>query len=427
MTYDAFAPSAAARQQAFDAARDRFAALGVDVDAAMGTALDTPISMHCWQGDDVLGFEHRGALSGGIQATGNYPGRARTPDELMADIACALRLLPGTHRLNLHANYPVWQGAPMDRDALEPSHFRGWVDFANDHKIALDFNTTFFSHRLAEGGTLTHPDPAVRDFWIRHAHCVRRIGESFARGTGKTCYINHWIPDGDKEVPADTLAQRLRLKESYDAIFAQPVDPALVRDAVESKLFGIGSEAFVPGSHEFYLGYTLTHPGILLTLDAGHFHPTEHIGLKLSALLCYLPELLLHVSRPMRWDSDHVVLMDDATRDILREVVRCDAVERVHLATDYFDASINRVAAWVIGLRATRRALLYALLEPVSQLRDAEEAGDRTARLALSQDMLDLPYAAVWDALCDRASVAAGGQWLRAVQAYERDVMDARR
>lgn len=422
-----FTPSAASVEQAFALAQERFAAVGVDVEAAMAATLSTPVSMHCWQGDDVIGFERSGGtLSGGIQATGNYPGRARTPDELMDDLRFALSKLPGIHRLNLHANYPVWRGQPVDRDALEREHFAAWVDFANQQGIALDFNTTFFSHPLAEGGTLSHPDAKVRAFWIRHAQCVRRIGESFARGTGQRCYINHWTPDGDKEVPADTLSPRIRLRDSYDEIFSQPVDAALVRDAVESKLFGIGSEAYVPGSHEFYMGYALTRPDILLTLDAGHFHPTEGIALKLSALLCYLPELLLHVSRPMRWDSDHVVLLDDATREILREVVRLNALDRVHLATDYFDASIHRVTAWIVGLRATRRALLYALLEPFQWLRDAESAGDFSARMALGQEILGLPYGAVWDMLCHRAGLSAGSAWVQDVQRYERTAQAAR-
>ena len=414
-------------ERAFALAQERFAEVGVDVEGAMSMALRTPVSMHCWQGDDVLGFENgAGALTGGIQVTGSYPGRARNAIELMADIGYALTLLPGTHRLNLHASYLFPGAKPVDRDALLPEHFSPWVDFANGQNLGLDFNTTFFSHKLSEGGTLTNPDPAVRKFWIRHGQCVREIGAYFAGATGKICYINHWAPDGDKEVPADTLAPRQRLRDSLDAILAPRIDTRLVKDSVESKLFGIGSEAYVPGSHEFYMGYALTRPGTLLTLDAGHFHPTEAVGLKLSALLCFLPEMLLHLSRPMRWDSDHVILMDDETRQILREVVRCDALERVHLATDYFDASINRVAAWVVGLRTARKALLYALLEPAHLMKQAEAEGDMTARMVLGQEMQALPYAAVWDMLCERAGIPAGMGWLDALKRYERDTLEAR-
>ncbi len=412
-------------QRAYAWAVEEYGALGVDVEKALEAALKTPISMHCWQGDDVLGFEGGQGLTGGIAATGNYPGRARTPEELRRDMEKALSLLPGVHKINLHTNY-LDTSEKVDRDQLVPRYFASWAQWAKEKKLGLDFNTTFFSHPKSEGGTLTHPDKGIRDFWIEHAKRVREIAAYFARETGQVCVINHWLPDGSKELPADSLSPRLRLLDSLDKIFKDAPAYANVKDAVESKLFGLGAEAYTPGSHEFYMGYALTRPNMLLTLDAGHFHPTESIAAKISALLCFLPELLLHVSRPVRWDSDHVVLLDDETRQIMREVVRAKALGRVYLATDYFDASINRIMAWVTGLRSARKALLIALLEPADKLKEMEQAGDFSARLAFSQEMLSLPWGPVWDELCRRENVIPGAGYIQEIKAYEKAELSKR-
>ena len=411
---------------AFELAKQQYAALGVDVEKAIQLAVSTTISMHCWQGDDVLGFEGSDSLTGGIAATGHYPGRARSPEELRSDMEKALSLLPGMHKINLHTNY-LDTNEKVDRDALAPRHFTSWVSWAKDKGLGLDFNTTFFSHEKSNGGTLTHPDKGIRDFWINHAKAVREIGAYFSHETGKPCVINHWIPDGEKEIPVDSLSPRLRLKDSLDQIFDGSPAHGNIKDSVESKLFGIGAEAYTPGSHEFYMGYALTRPNMLLTLDAGHFHPTESIAAKIPALLCFLPELLLHVSRPVRWDSDHVVLLDEETRQIMREVVRANALNRVYIATDYFDASINRVMAWVTGIRNTRKALLIALLEPVEHLREIEAAGDVSARLAFSQEILSLPWAAVWEELCIREHVIPGAQYIQEIKTYEKQVLCKRK
>ncbi len=409
----------------FDLAREQYAAMGVDVEKALRLAAETTISMHCWQGDDVLGFEGGGSLTGGIAATGNYPGRARTPKELRMDMEMALSLLPGEHKVNLHANY-LDTNEKVDRDALAPRHFAAWTQWAKERKIGLDFNTTFFSHPKSNGGTLSHPDKGIREFWISHARAVREIAAFFARETGKTCVVNHWIPDGEKELPVDAYSPRLRLMESLDAIFKDAPAYENVKDAVESKLFGIGAEAYTPGSHEFYMGYALTRPNLMLTLDAGHFHPTESVAAKIPALLCFLKELLLHVSRPVRWDSDHVVLMDEETRRIMREIIRADALNRVCLATDYFDASINRIMAWVTGLRSARKALLTALLEPVGKLKELEQAGDYSARLAMSQEILSLPWGAVWEELCRREDKVPGAGYIQEIKNYEKNVLSKR-
>ncbi len=410
---------------AFELAREQYAVLGVDVEKALRLAAETPISMHCWQGDDVLGFEGIKSLTGGIAATGNYPGRARTPDELRMDMEKALSLLPGVHKVNLHANYPD-TAEKVDRDQLQPRHFAAWGQWAKEKKLGLDFNTTFFSHEKSAGGTLTHPDKSVREFWVAHARSVREIAAYFSRETGKVCIVNHWIPDGDKELPVDALSPRLRLMESLDAIFQNAPAHENVKDSVESKLFGIGAESYTPGSHEFYMGYVLTRPNLLLTIDAGHYHPTESVAVKIPALLCFMKELLLHVSRPVRWDSDHVVLFDEETRQIMREIVRADALNRVYLATDYFDASVNRIMAWVTGLRSARKALLAALLEPIEMLRELEQAGDYSARLALSQEALALPWGAVWEELCRREDTIPGAAYIQEIKNYEKNVLSKR-
>ena len=415
-------------EQAFATARERYAAAGVDVERAMERAAAVSISVHCWQGDDVAGFEGGGgAIGGGLAVTGNYPGKARTPDELRADLDRALSLIPGRHRLNLHASYAETGGARVDRDALEPRHFQGWIDWARSQQLAgLDFNPTFFAHpRAADGLTLSHRDEDTRQFWVRHGIACRRIGAAMGAAMRSPCVTNVWIPDGSKDRPIDRKGPRERLTRSLDAIFAEPIGPRLNLDAVESKLFGIGSESYVVGSHEFYLGYAITRRK-LLCLDAGHFHPTEEVADKISAVLGWVDRLLLHVSRGVRWDSDHVVTLTDELRAIAQELVRGDYLGRVHVGLDFFDASINRVAAWVIGTRATAKALLDALLEPHAALQKAELAGDFTARLALQEECQALPSGAVWDYYCLRHGVPVGAAWLAEVKAYERDVLALR-
>jgi len=413
---------------AFISAQESYAELGVDVAAALATLAATPLSLHCWQGDDVGGFERLGAKldGGGIQATGNYPGRARSLAELRADLAAALALIPGRHRVNLHASYGDFGGRAVARDELGVEHFQTWIDWAMARGLGLDFNPTCFSHPLAaDGFTLAHADPAVRRFWIAHAAACRRIGAAMGRALGSPTLTNVWIPDGSKDLPADRLGPRERLAAALDEVFREPLAPAHHRDAVESKLFGLGSESYV-GSHEFYLGYAITRRKVLC-LDLGHFHPTESVADKLSAVLPYVPGVLLHVSRGVRWDSDHVVLFDDPTRALFEELVRGSFLPRTAIGLDYFDASINRVAAWVIGARNAQKALLAALLEPTARLREMERAGDHTARLALLEEVKTLPFGAIWAEHCRRGDVPADRAWLPTVQRYERDVLSLRR
>lgn len=411
----------------YTAARQQYADMGVDADLALERLTRVPVSLHCWQGDDVGGFENDlGLTGGGIQATGNYPGKARNADELRDDIDAALRLIPGRHRVNLHAIYAETSGRPVDRDALEPRHFAGWIDWARERQLGLDFNGTFFSHpRAADGFTLAHPDAGIRRFWIDHGICCRRIGERFGQELQTPCVTNVWIPDGYKDLPIDRRAPRERLCESLDAIFTEPIDPRVHLDAVESKLFGLGSESYVVGSHEFYLGYALTRQKVLC-LDSGHFHPTENIADKISAVFPWLDRVLLHVSRGVRWDSDHVVILDDDVRGIAEEVVRGGFLERVHFGLDFFDASINRVAAWVIGTRALLKALLIALLEPIDALREREAASDYTGRLALLEESKTLPFGAVWDFYCLSHDLPIGSAWLDEVRRYEQQVLSRR-
>ncbi|MBX0329272.1 L-rhamnose isomerase [Oscillochloris sp. ZM17-4] len=421
-------PTDRAVRAAYELAQERYAALGVDTEAAMTRLAQVAISLHCWQGDDVGGFEiDGGELSGGIAATGNYPGKARTADELRADLDVAYRLIPGDHRLNLHAIYAETGGQRVARNQIGPEHFAAWVDWARANGHGLDFNPTCFSHPLAaDGFTLAHQDPAVRQFWVEHCVASRRIGAHFGRALGTPCVTNIWIPDGHKDTPADRLAPRQRLIESLDAVLAEKLDPQHNRDAVEAKLFGLGFESYTAGSHEFYMGYAISRPGTLLCLDAGHFHPTEVISDKISAVLLYVDELLLHVSRGVRWDSDHVVTLTDELQAIMQELVRGDFLGRTHIGLDFFDASINRVAAWAIGTRNALRALLMALLEPTALLREQEAAGDYTARLATLEELKGLPFGAVWDAYCLRQGAPVGLGFLGEVRAYERDVLAAR-
>jgi L-rhamnose isomerase len=412
----------------YSLARESYAAVGIDTEAVLATLERTPISLHCWQGDDVGGFEKPNAVlsGGGIQATGNYPGKARTIKELRADFEKALSLIPGKHRINLHACYADLGGRKVERNAYAVEYFQGWIDWAKALGLGMDFNPTCFGHPLADSGfTLSHPDAGVRKFWIEHCAASRRIGAAIGKQLGKTCVTNVWIPDGYKDMPADRKAPRERLEKALDTVFSEKLNPKHNLDAVESKLFGIGAESYTVGSHEFYLGYAVKHQK-LYCLDAGHYHPTESLADKISSVLQFVPEILLHVSRGVRWDSDHVVLFDDPTRAIMEEVVRGGFLSRTHIGLDYFDASINRVAAWTIGTRNALKCLLVALLEPIKTLRAAEAAGDHTGRLALMEEAKTLPFAAVWDEHCRRQNVPVGGAWLEEVRIYERKVLNKR-
>jgi L-rhamnose isomerase len=415
-------------RQAYEAAKDRYAEFGVDTGAALKKLAAIPVSMHCWQGDDVGGYETAGAelSGGGIQATGNYPGKARNIGELRLDIEKAMSLIPGKHRLNLHASYLDHGGTYVERDAIEPKHFQSWIDWAKANGLGMDFNPTYFSHpKAADGFTLSHPDPEIRDFWIRHSIACRRIGAEMGRQLGSPTVTNVWIPDGFKDIPVDRTAPRARLIDALDRAFAEEIDPAVHLDAVEAKLFGIGAESYTTGSHEFYLAYATSRKKVL-TIDAGHFHPTEMISEKLSTVLLFVPELLLHVSRPVRWDSDHVVILDDELQNIARELVRSGQLHRVHIGLDFFDASINRVAAWVIGTRNMIKALLIGLLEPTATLAEAEIQFDFTRRLALMEELKTLPWASVWDYYCLTKGVPAGFDWFADVVKYEKDVLSKR-
>ncbi len=414
--------------QAYQLARERYAALGVDTDRALKTLARIPISIHCWQGDDVGGFENAGAqLGGGLVATGNYPGKARTPDELRADFEKAISLIPGRHRFNLHASYAETGGKKVERDSLSVEQFANWIAWAKTIGIALDLNPTFFSHpKAADGFTLSHRDPAIRRFWVEHGIRSREIGAGIGKALGNTCLTNLWIPDGMKDTPADRKGPRERLLDSLDAVFKKKIDRKFSVDSVEPKLFGIGSESYVVGSHEFYLGYAVSRK-ILLTLDAGHYHPTEGIADKISSVLLYLPEIALHVSRGVRWDSDHVVTLTDELQAIAQEIVWGGHTGRVRIGLDYFDASINRVAAWVIGTRNMIKALLLALVAPIDRLKALEAEGDFTSRLALMEDAKVLPFGAVWDYYCGTHDVPVGDAWLVEVKQYEREVLSQRR
>ncbi|MFO0942205.1 MAG: L-rhamnose isomerase [Pirellulales bacterium] len=412
--------------QGYRIAADRYAQFGVDIESALKQLASIPISIHCWQGDDVGGFENLGTgLTGGIAVTGNYPGKARTPNELRSDFEKALSLIPGRHRINLHAFYGEFGGKRVDRNEIQPKHFQGWIDWAKQHQLGIDFNPTCFSHpKAADGLTLSHSDLAIRNFWIEHCIACREIGQVMGSLLGSPTVTNVWIPDGYKENPVDRFSPRMRLADSLDKILAKPLPPEHHLDAIEGKLFGIGSESFVVGSHEFYLGYAIKNQ-ILLCLDAGHFHPTESIADKISSALLYLPRILLHVSRPVRWDSDHVVTLDDQLLSISHEIISNGFQSRIHIGLDYFDASINRVAAWVIGTRNTLKSLLIALLEP-PQLKAAEHAGDLTARLALAEEAKSLPWSAVWDHYCMSQSVPISSDWLNEVRQYESKVLSQR-
>jgi L-rhamnose isomerase len=408
-------------ENAYNLAKERYAALGVDTEKALASLETISISLHCWQGDDVGGFENPGAeLTGGIAATGNYPGKARTADELRKDLDVVYSLLPGSHRLNLHAIY-LESDSRVERNAIEPKHFSAWKDWAKTNKHGVDFNPTCFSHpKSGDGFTLAHRDPGIRQFWIEHCIASRRIGEYFGKELGTPAVTNIWIPDGYKDSPADRRTPREILCESLDKVLAEKIDSRYNLDAVEPKLFGIGSESYVVGSAEFYIAYALSRK-VLLTLDSGHFHPTESIADKISSLLIFLDQLLLHVSRGVRWDSDHVVTLNDDTQAIANEIVRNGALERVHIGLDYFDASINRVAAWTIGARNTLRALLVALLEPGDTLRQYEVEGDFSSRLALQEELKSMPFSTVWDYYCVKKNVPVGMDFMRVIKDYEKN------
>ena len=413
-------------KQAYEVAKKRYAEIGVDTDAVLKKLQNVKISMHCWQGDDVRGFWNPdGELTGGILSTGNYPGAARTPEELRQDIEKAYSLIPGKHKLNLHAIY-LDTDEKVDLNEIEPRHFQKWVDWAKAHQVGLDFNPTFFSHPMMKDGfTLASSDPEVRAFWIEHGKRSRRVAEYFGKELGETCYTNFWVPDGFKDNPVDRLAPRKRLMESLDEIFSEEIDERYNKDAVESKLFGIGAEAYTVGSHEFYMGYGLTR-GKMILLDAGHFHPTETISNKLSSLALFSKGVMLHVSRPVRWDSDHVVIMDDELQEIAKEIVRNDLLDKAVIGLDFFDATINRIAAWVVGMRNTQKALLKALLEPTEDLRAIELEQDLTKRLVVTEELKDFPYADVWNYFCEINDVPIGLAWYNEVKAYEEQVLSKR-
>ena len=413
-------------EQRYESAREIYKNIGVDTDRAVETLKNIHISMHCWQGDDVQGFDHEGPLSGGIQTTGNYPGKAATPQELMDDIDKALSLIPGKHKLNLHANYAVFEdGEFVDRDALEPKHFRKWVEFAKERGMGLDFNPTFFSHEKAESFTLSSPDEEIRQFWIRHGQACIRISQYFAEELGQPCVMNIWIPDGYKDVPADRLSPRARFKDSLDQILSIDYDRSKVYVCLESKVFGIGMESYTVGSSEFCINYAANN-GILSLLDNGHYHPTEVVSDKIPAMLLFNEKLALHVTRPVRWDSDHVVLFDDETKEIAKEIVRNDALDRVFLGLDFFDASINRISAWVVGMRNMQKAFLFALLQPNDKLKELQNNGEFTELMMLQEELKLYPFGDVWNYFCGQCSVPEKEDWFKEVQQYENEVLSKR-
>ena len=409
-------------EQMYAYAKDKYAKWSIDVEQAMTTLKEIPISIHCWQGDDIGGFEvNKSELSGGIDVTGNYPGKARSPKELRADLEQALSLIPGHHRVNLHALYAETNGEAVDRDELKPAHFKNWVDWAKKMNIGLDFNPTLFSHPKAQDGlTLAHPKEGIRQFWIEHCKKSRKIAAYFGEQLGTPSLMNIWVPDGFKDIPSDRLTPRQRLKESLDAIYKETLNQSYVLDAVESKVFGIGSESYVVGSHEFYMGYALKNNKIYL-MDTGHYHPTETVSNKISSMLLFSDVVALHVSRPVRWDSDHVVILDDELKEIAIEIIRNDAIDKVKIGLDFFDASINRIAAWTMGTRNMVKALLYALLMPHDLLKRYQDEGNYTARLALLEEFKTYPFGAVWDYYCQQMNVPVGEAWLEQVELYEKN------
>lgn len=410
----------------YEEAKAMYAACGVDTDKAIEILKNVPVSVHCWQGDDVKGFDQDGPLTGGIQTTGNYPGKARTPEELMADMDKAMSLCPGKKKINVHACYAIFEeGQWVDRDKLEPKHFKKWVDFAKERNMGIDFNPTFFSSpKVKDGLTLSSPDKETRDFWIEHGKACIRISEYFAKETGIPCVMNIWIGDGFKDVPADRMGPRMRYKESIEAILSEPFDKNLVKPCVESKVFGIGVESYTAGSAEFTLTFAATHEGCLPLMDNGHYHPTEVVSDKIPALLCFFPEVALHVTRGIRWDSDHVVIFDDETKEIAKEIVRNDALDRVYIALDFFDASINRVSAWANGIRSMQKALLNALVTPNAMLKELQDNSQFTKLMSLQEEMKTMPFGDVWNYYCEECGVPAN--WIEEIETYEKEVLSKR-
>jgi L-rhamnose isomerase len=415
-------------KQAYDEAKSRYASLGVDVEQAIEKLNNLSISIHCWQADDVMGFENPdGELTGGIQTTGNYPGKARTIEELKADLAKVLTLIPGSHRISLHATYGDFGGEFVDRDAIEPKHFQSWIDWAKEHNVKLDFNSTFFSHEKSSSGyTLSSFDPEIRKFWKEHLRRCRRIAAEIGRQQGDPCIHNIWIPDGEKDKTVSRYEHRAFLKESLDEVLAEKISTDYLKDCVECKLFGIGSESYVVGSHEFYMGYTVKN-NMVLTLDAGHFHPTETISDKLSSILLFVPEIALHVSRPERWDSDHVIILDDELLAISQEIVRSGQMDRIHMGLDYFDASINRIGAYVVGIRSAQKAMLQALLEPTAELREYEKNDKNFERMAVLEELKAMPWPDIYNYYCQQQGVPVGNQYIAEVQEYENQVTSKRK
>ena len=412
-------------QSRYESAKEIYAAWGVDTDKAIETLKKIPVSLHCWQGDDVTGFDHDGPLTGGIQTTGNYPGKAHTPQELMDDMEMAMKMMPGTKKLNLHACYAIFEdGEFVDRDKLEPKHFAKWVEFAKKHNMGIDFNPTFFSHeKVKDGLTLSSPDEETRKFWIDHGRACIRISQYFAEETGMPCVMNIWTGDGFKDIPADRMGPRMRYKESIEAILAEPFDRNKVKPCVESKVFGIGVESYTAGSAEFSLSFAATHEGCLPLMDNGHYHPTEVVSDKIPALLCFYPEIALHITRPVRWDSDHVVLFDDETKEMAKEIVRNDALDRVYMALDYFDASINRISAWAVGFRSWQKALLSAMITPNAKLKALQDEGRMTELMVMQETLKTAPFGDVWAEYCRQCGAPQDGEWIKDVLVYEEEVL----
>ena len=415
------------QKERYQAAKEMYAAIGVDTDAAIAKLKTIPVSLHCWQGDDVTGFDHDGPLTGGIQTTGNYPGKARTPEELMADIDMVIKCTPGLKKLNLHASYAIFEdGEFVDRDKIEPKHFAKWVAFAKERNMGIDFNPTFFSHpNVKDGLTLSSPDENVRKFWIEHGKACIRISQYFAEETGIPCVMNIWTGDGSKDIPADRLGPRELYKDSIEQIIAEPHDPKMVKPCVESKVFGIGVESYTVGSAEFALSFAATHEGVLPLMDNGHYHPTEVVSHKIPALLAFFPEIALHITRPVRWDSDHVVLFDDETKEMAKEIVRCNAIDRVNMALDYFDASINRISAWTVGFRSWQKALLSAMCMPADSLKKLQDKADWTELMVRFEELKVYPFGDVWEEYCAQCGTSERG-WFDEIKEYEKEVLSKR-
>lgn len=412
----------------YEEAKKRYAQYGIDTDAAIERLKTVPVSLHCWQGDDVGGFDSKDALSGGILTTGNYPGKAATPEQLMQDMDKAMSLCPGKKKLNLHASYAIFEnGEFADRDKLEPKHFKKWVEYAKERNMGIDFNPTFFSHPMVKNGlTLSSPDEEVRRFWINHGKACIRISQYFAEETGIPCVMNIWTGDGYKDIPADRMGPRQRYKEAYEEIISEPHNPNMVKPCVESKVFGIGVESFTAGSAEFTLSFAATHKGVLPLMDNGHYHPQEYVSDKISALLCFFPEIALHITRGVRWDSDHVVLFEDETREMAKEVVRNNALDRVYMALDFFDASINRISAWTVGFRSWQKALLNAMCLPNEELKRLQNESRFTELMVKQEEAKMLPFADVWEEYCRRCGVTAGPEWFEEIKKYETEVLSKR-